>query len=149
MDFLPEIIIAAIILAGIIIYILSAPKFNKRKLRLLAKYRRTRNKSLSFQDKLSAYILENDAKDELIAPNITYGDFLKQLRKQHSANLSEKRYKRLRKSIFIVGITDRELQKQERRLQEAEKKITRLNRNKKSPVYTELTMNKNPDINLI
>ena len=134
MDFIPEFTIAAALLIGIVVYVFTAPKHRKKKLKLLAKYRRARSKSLFYQDKLSAYILKHDAQNEIIVAGMTYGELLKELQKHHSAYLSEKRYKRLRRNPILIGIGKNEkvLQEQEERLKATESKISALKTEKPS-----------------
>ena len=139
MKLLPEIIVAAVILVGIIIYIITAPTYKKKKLRLLTKYRRARNKSLAFQDILSTYILKHDAQHEIIESGITYAELLRQLRKQHSDHLSDKKYRKFRNSFFLRGLNEKDLQKQEKRLQDIESKIAHLN--KESSIYNDNNSN--------
>ena len=123
MDFIPEFTIASVLLVVIVVYVFTAPKYKKKKLKLLAKYRRMRSKSLSYQDKLSTYILKNDAQNEIFMPGITYGQLLRELQKHHSVYLSEKRYKRLRRNPILIGKNEKVLQEQEERLRKAEEKI--------------------------
>ncbi|AXG72788.1 hypothetical protein DVK85_00485 [Flavobacterium arcticum] len=124
MDFIPEFSILAVLLGIIVIYLFTASKYKRKKTRLLAKYRRARSRSLYYQDKLSTYILKNDAQNEIIIPGITYGQLLKELQKHHSAYLSEKRYKRLRRNPILIGKNEKVLQMQEQRLKETEEKIS-------------------------
>lgn len=132
MNFIPEITIAAILVAGILIYFLNGHTYKKQKVKFLAKYRRARIKSLHYQDELSAYILRNDAKNEVFAEGLTYGEFLKQLQKNHSLYLSERKYKRLRRAPVIVGKDIKAIEKQEARLSETEKKIAAIKKQKSS-----------------
>lgn len=132
MNFIPEIIIATLLVAGILIYFLNGHTYKKQKVRFLAKYRRARIKSLHFQDALSAYILRNDAKNEVFVEGVTYGDFLKQLQKHHSLYLSERRYKKLRRAPLIVGKDIKAIERQEARLSETEKKIASIKEQKSS-----------------
>ncbi|KAF2519474.1 hypothetical protein E0W68_03765 [Flavobacterium salilacus subsp. salilacus] len=92
-------------------------------MKLLAKYRRARSKSLFYQDKLSSYILKHDAQNEIITPGVTYGQLLKELQKHHSVYLSERRYKRLRRNPILIGKNEKVIQEQEQRLKETEEKI--------------------------
>ncbi len=125
MDFIPELTIAAVLIVGIVVYVFTAPKYRKKKLKFLAKYRRARSRSLFYQDKLSAYILKHDAQNEVITPGITYGQLLKELQKHHSAYLSERRYKRLRRNPILIrmGKNEKVLLEQEERLKKTEEKI--------------------------
>lgn len=125
MNLIPEITIAALLLVGLIVYFFTAPRYRKKKLQLLSKYRRARSKSLSYQDKLKTYILKHDAQNEMITPEMTYGQLLKELQKHHSAYLSEKRYKRLRRNPILIGIAKNEkvIEEQEKRLKQTEEKI--------------------------
>ncbi|GGB75583.1 hypothetical protein GCM10007424_14410 [Flavobacterium suaedae] len=132
MNYIPEIIIAALLVTGILIYYLNGHAYKKQKVRFLAKYRRARIKSLHFQDALSAYILRNNAKNEVFVEGLTYGEFLKQLQKHHSLYLSEKRYKKLRRSPLIIGKDIKAIEKQEARLSETEKKIATIKEQKSS-----------------
>ncbi|NDI98304.1 hypothetical protein GWA97_04375 [Flavobacterium sp. LaA7.5] len=123
MNFIPEFTIIAILLMSIVVYVFTAPKYKKKKMKLLAKYRRARSKSLFYQDKLSSYILKHDAQNEIVMPGVTYGQLLKELQKHHSVYLSERRYKRLRRNPILIGKNEKVIQEQEQRLKETEEKI--------------------------
>lgn len=131
MNFIPESIIATLIVTGIFIYFLNDKKYKKSKGKFLTKYRRARIKSLHFQDTLSNYILRNNAKNEIFVDGITYGEFLKELQKHHSLHLSERKYKKLKKAPLIIGKNFKKIEEQEIWLSETEKKIARL-KNKKA-----------------
>ena len=128
MFYTPEFIIAAIIVAGILVYYLR-PQYKDKKSDILGKYRRVRSKSLLIQDMVSSYILANDALKKLFLPELTYGEFLRQLKKNHNLYLSEKMYVKIKKSrsLSFLKKTDRLLDEQEQRLNEAEGKVYTLN----------------------
>ncbi len=124
MPYTTEIIIAATIAVGFLLYFLR-PKYKNEKLMLLTKYRRVRTKSLEIQDSISKYILTNDAIDDTFLPDLTYGQFMRKLKKAHSLYLSEKNYVKLRKSsnIFFLKKTGRIIDEQEKHLDDIEKKL--------------------------
>ena len=124
MPYTPELIIAFIVVAGLLIYYLR-PHYKEEKLELLVKYRRIRGKSLLIQDALSAYILANDAIKKQIMPDTTYGEFLRQLKKNHANYLSEKVYVKVKnsRSRLFLKRTGKLLDEQEDRLAEIEDKI--------------------------
>lgn len=124
MPYTPELIIAFIVVAGVLIYYLR-PHYKEEKLELLVKYRRIRSKSLSIQDALSAYILANDALKKQFLPDATYGEFLRQLKKNHATYLSEKVYVKIKnsRSRMFLKRTGKLLDEQEDRFAEIEEKI--------------------------
>ncbi|WP_297333238.1 hypothetical protein [Flavobacterium sp.] len=126
MNFLPETIIAFVVLAGIIIYTITAKAYRKRKVKLLAKYRQARTKSIQYQDTLSAYILKHNAQHEAFVQGATYGEYLKQLQKHHIKNLSEKGYQRLRRSPVLIKQNLKKLEREEAWLKEAGKHLSML-----------------------
>ena len=124
MPYTPELIIAFIVVAGLLIYYLR-PHYKEEKLELLVKYRRIRSKSLSIQDALSTYILANDAIKKQFLPDATYGEFLRQLKKNHANYLSEKVYVKVKnsRSRMFLKRTGKLLDEQEDKLAEIEDKI--------------------------
>jgi len=124
MPYTPELIVAFAIVAGILIYFLR-PHYKEEKLELLVKYRRIRSKSLMIQDTLSSYILANDALKKQFTPDTTYGDFLRQLKKNHAAYLSEKVYVKVKnsRSRMFLRRTGKILDEQEEKLSEIEVKL--------------------------
>lgn len=119
MNFLPETIIAFVVLAGIIIYAITAKVYRKKKIKLLAKYRQARKKSIQYQDTLSTYILKHNVQHEFFVQDTTYGEYLKQLQKHHIKNLSEKGYQRLRRSPVLIKQNLKKLEREEAWLKEA------------------------------
>lgn len=136
MFYTPEFIIAAIIVAGILVYFLR-PQYKGKKSEMLSKYRRVRSKSLLIQDMVSSYILANDALKKLFLPELTYGEFLRQLKKNHNLYLSEKMYVKIKKSRSLAFLkkTDRNLDEQEQRLSEAEGKVSELTQKGNEVIY--------------
>lgn len=128
MFYTPEFIIAAIIVAGILVYLLW-PKYKEKKTELLSKYRRVRSKSLLIQDMVSSYILANDGLKKLFLPELTYGEFLRQLKKNHNLYLSEKMYVKIKnsRSLTFLKKIDRTLDEQEQRLDDVESKVSTIN----------------------
>lgn len=124
MPYFNEITIAAVLAAGILIYLIR-PKHKEKKLMLISKYRRVRSKSLMLQDLLSSHILQNDSDSEDLRPGVTYGEFMRELKKMHSYYLSEKTYIKLKNSnnIFFLKKTDRILDEQEDQLNDIEKEL--------------------------
>ncbi len=124
MPYFPEIIIAVIILVILIIYSVNRlPGYKKSKAETVSEYHNLRVKSHRIQEKLHFYILNNDAsKKQMETTSITYGEYLKKIRKNHVMYLSEKRYIKLRRSnnrVFIYK-TKRMLAKQETELNNIE-----------------------------
>lgn len=124
MPYLEEIIIAAVLAAGFLIYLIR-PKHKEKKILLISKYRRVRSKSLMLQELLSKHILQNDSEMQNLKPGVTYGDFMREIKKIHSLNLSEKTYVKLKNSnnIFFLKKTDRLLDEQEHQLNDIEKEL--------------------------
>ncbi|OIQ21003.1 MAG: hypothetical protein BM557_04370 [Flavobacterium sp. MedPE-SWcel] len=126
MDLIPEITIVSLLLIGILFYVFVTPKYKKKKIKLLAKYRRARSRSLHYQNKLNSYIVKYDAQNEISSSGITYGELLKDLKRHHSAYLSEKRYRKLKRNHISINRNERVLAAQEKRLKETEEKIAPL-----------------------
>jgi len=124
MPYETEITIAAIVAVGTLAYVVR-PRYTQRKTALLAKYRRIRTKSLKIQDILSKHVLEHNAINDNITPEMTYGQFIKSLRKQHAQYLSERTYVKLKNStnIFFLNKTKRLLEEQEQRLIKFERQL--------------------------
>lgn len=124
MPYSTEIIFAAVVAAGLIVYFFR-PKYKDKKLQLLTHYRRVRSKSLELQDSLSRYILTNDAQNDSFMPDLTYGEFMRKIKKSHSLYLSEKTYIKLKNSTNIVYLkkVERQLDEQEKHLSDIEKKM--------------------------
>lgn len=124
MPYTLELIIAFMVVAGVLIYYLR-PHYKEEKLELLVKYRRIRGKSLALQDSLSTYILANDAQKKQFLPDVTYGAFLRQLKKNHATYLSEKVYVKVKnsRSRMFLKRTGKLLDEQENKLAEIEEKI--------------------------
>lgn len=124
MEFLPEMIIAGIIVVSLIIYAFPGKAYRKRRLKLLAKFRNARALSLRYQDALSDYILKHDVQNEIFVNNSTYVEYLQQLRMYHSMHFSDRRYRALRQSpIISVNKNAKKLDELERRLTETKSKI--------------------------
>jgi hypothetical protein len=126
MNILPEIIIAIVVLAGTLLYTITAKAYKKRKVKLLAKYRQARTRSILYQDTLSSYILKHNVQHEVFVQDTTYGEYLKQLQKHHVQNLSEKGYKRLRRSPVLIKQNLKKLEREEAWLKEAGKHLSLL-----------------------
>ncbi|MFL9838051.1 hypothetical protein ABS768_11115 [Flavobacterium sp. ST-75] len=85
-----EIVAGALLLMIFLIYIINKiPMYRQERLELLTKYRRTQNTFLKVQDSLSDYILTHDAIEEPILPGISCGEYLHQMKKEYSQNLSK------------------------------------------------------------
>lgn len=127
MFYTPEFIIAAIIIAVVIIYFMR-PQYKAFKAEILGKYRRVRSKSLHYQDVISSYILANDAIKKLFLAEVTYGEFLRQLKKSHSLYLSEKTYIKIKnsRSLIFLKKMDKMLDEQEQKLNEVEDRVMAL-----------------------
>lgn len=77
------------------------------------------------QELLSNHILQNDSDTQNLKPGVTCGDFMREIKKIHSLNLSEKTYVKLKNSnnIFFLKKTDRLLDEQEHQLNDIEKEL--------------------------
>ncbi|WP_330442786.1 hypothetical protein [Flavobacterium sp. C4GT6] len=85
-----EIVAGALLLMIFLIYIINKiPMYREERLELLNKYRKTQNTFLKVQDSLSDYILTHDAIEEPILPGISCGEYLHQMKKEYSHNLSK------------------------------------------------------------
>ncbi|KGO81888.1 hypothetical protein [Flavobacterium beibuense] len=85
-----EIVAGALLLMVFLIYIINKiPMYREERLALLNKYRKTQNTFLKVQDSLSDYILTHDAIEEPILPGISCGEYLHQMKKEYSQNLSK------------------------------------------------------------
>jgi hypothetical protein len=128
MFYTPEFIITALLVVGLLIYFLR-PKYKDQKLALLLKYRRVRSKSLMMQDLLSTHILTHDAMKKIfVLPDITYGEYLRQLKKAHSQHLSEKVYIKVKnsRSIMFLKKISRVIDEQEQKLNDIEDRVLAL-----------------------
>lgn len=127
MDYLPEIIIAAVLFIILTAYTInSLPYYKKSKIGLLAEYRRIRVWSLKLQDDLRKHIISHDVLRQEITPGITYNEFLKQLQKNHALHLSEKKYLKLRttNNRILLKKVRRDLKNQEEKLSEVQNRLT-------------------------
>jgi len=124
MPYETEITVAALAAVGTFAYAFR-PRYTQRKTALLAKYRRVRTRSLKIQDTLSKHVLEHDAINDNITPEMTYGQFIRDLKRQHYYHLSEKTYVKLKNStnLFFLNKTRRILEEQELRLIKLERQL--------------------------
>lgn len=126
MLYLPEIIIATILLLGVIIYILNKSlKYKKKKRTLLIKFRQVREKSLSLQNEYYNYIVKQDALNTKFREGLTYGQFLNDLKRNHVSNLSEKKFIRVKSTsnLFYLNKMTKVLDEQEAMLEEIEEQF--------------------------
>lgn len=100
----------------------------QKKKHLLDYFQQQRLKSNKLQDELSNYILANNAHKAVFFDRITYGEFLKQLQKNHMQNLSDKIYIKIKNSHnrILLKKTADELKDQETKLNNAEQKMSKL-----------------------
>lgn len=132
-----EIIIGAIVLMILLIYIINKiPIYKEERFELLTKYRRTQNSYLKIQDMLSKYILANDALEDPILPGISCGEYLKQMQREYTRNLSEKLHLKIRRcnNKRVIRKINTILNEQSVKLRETADLIANLQ--KKSPVRT-------------
>jgi hypothetical protein len=127
MLYTPEFIIAAILVVAVLVYFMR-PQYKNFKSEILGKYRRVRSKSLHMQDVVSSYILANDGLKKLFLPDVTYGEFLRQLKKSHSLYLSEKVYVKIKnsRSLGFLKKMNKILDEQEQKLDEVENQVMAL-----------------------
>lgn len=124
MQFLPETLIATVILLSVILYFINKrPLYSKKKNILLSAFKDVRAKSLNLQDAMTKHIMDLDASDEEFTHSLTYGQALKQLQKDHIAYLSGKRQTRIRATNNLLKLykTESILKKLESSLNETEK----------------------------
>ncbi len=134
MPLFPELTLIILLSASIAIYMLmlffnSRPKYQLRRNELLEKFQSLRLRSKNLQDTLSQHILSTDANKKTIgSENITYGEYFKYLQRNHIQNLSDKEYARLKNTHNRVQQKKAAdmLEEQEKRLAEAEKKLSGL-----------------------
>jgi len=99
MKYLPEIVLGTLFLImGVIYFINKFPRYREEKNRLLNKYRKTQKTSLKLQDTISKYVLANDAYEENLTPNVSYGEQLRQLQNEYARYLSKETYLKIRRS---------------------------------------------------
>ena len=99
---------------------------------MLENYQKQRARSLKVQQVLSQHILLNHNQKEAFVNNLTYGEYLKQLQRNHILNLSDKNYVKLKNSTnrLLFRSTAGMLNDQEIKLTEAEKILSKLDSNK-------------------
>ncbi len=104
MTYLPEMLILGAFLLALIIYLINnATKDTEKKRTLLLRFRDVRARSLHLQNAVADYIMANDSEDGKITTDMTYGQFLKQLKKNHIANLSEKKFAKIKNSNTLLS----------------------------------------------
>lgn len=101
MQLVPEYTIAGAVAGILVLYVISKivnshPRYLAKKSETLDRFQILRSKSLRLQDVLSDLILSNNFALEIVAENFTYKDFLKQLKRNHVQNLSDKNYARIK-----------------------------------------------------
>ena len=104
MSYMPEILIAGVFLVALITYFINKNnKDNSRKKVLLLSFREVREKSLNLQNAVTQYLMLHDSQDEKLAEDMTYGQFLKQLKKNHATHLSEKKFVKIKSSNTLLS----------------------------------------------
>lgn len=133
MPLIPEFTIAAALGGILVVYILfrflnSRPRYLERKNDILDGFQSLRSRSIKLQENLSGQILSNNFAQELLAENLTYKDFLKQLQKNHIKNLSDKNYARIKNTHNRVVLMQakKTLTEQETILQDAEARLKKV-----------------------
>lgn len=124
MQFLPEILIAVVLLLSLTFYLLAKKSlYTRKKDALLIIFKEIRTKSLHLQDILTKHIIEHDADSENFDGTMTYGQALKQLKKDHVTYLSGKKQIRIRATNNLLKLykTESMLKKMESSLNETEK----------------------------
>jgi hypothetical protein len=129
MPYLEEIKIAAVLLAVIASYVFFIqPRLRAKKQVLLERYLQVQSTSLNMQDLILNYVLKHDAMRNNVLPGVTFKDYLRDLQKKHSAYLSDKQYKKLKKqnvllfALWINGMLD----KQEERLEKVKNELSQI-----------------------
>jgi len=133
MELFPDLILLMSLLFIIAFYALfkilnNRPAYKEKKKELTEKFQEVRALSIKLQEIVSNYILSNNANDFPFDGNITYGNFLRSLQKNHIQNLSEKLYVKLRNSnnrVFLKS-TSVMLDEQRVKLKEAQNKVSGL-----------------------
>lgn len=118
-------IIAAVVVLGLLIYFLNfTPKNREKKRNILTRFRQLRERSQNLQSALTHDIMANDSSNKQFANGQTYGQVLKQLKKNHFSHLSEKKFAQLRGkyNTFTLNNVNKMLDKQEAMLYEMENK---------------------------
>ncbi len=121
-------LIALLMVYGLIKLINTGTSFKQRKDAILETFQKERQTSKRIQSQLSNYILANNAHKNILFENVTCGEFLKQLQKNHILNLSDKQYVKIKNSdnrLFLKRASQ-ELKLQELKLKDAESKIAGL-----------------------
>jgi hypothetical protein len=123
----PEIVIFITLIAALVLYLAYIrPKAKQQKLRLMTRYRKIRNKSLSLQDKLSGYILANDKLNDTFLKGITYGQYLEALKQDYALHLGERMYLEIQSQNKVMPMRklNRKIDIQEQRLKKVEKELS-------------------------
>jgi hypothetical protein len=103
MSLFPDLILIFVFALSLVVYLLfkilnSTAGYRQHKSQLLGKYQELRNKSIALQEKLSLYILSGDILKEPFINEMTYGEYLRYLQRNHANNLTDKGYTKLKKS---------------------------------------------------
>lgn len=134
-----EIVAGALLLMIFLIYIINKiPMYREERLELLNKYRKTQNTFLKVQDSLSDYILTHDAIEEPILPGISCGEYLHQMKKEYSQNLSKPLLLKIRRcnNRRVINRINSMLNEQSNKIKRTNDLISELQ--KKSPDNSEL-----------
>lgn len=104
MSYLPEILIAGVLLVALITYFINKNNTdNSKKRNLLNSFKEVREKSLSLQNSVTEHLMLHDSRDKILTEEMTYGQFLKNLKKNHVTHLSEKRLVKIKTSNTILS----------------------------------------------
>ncbi|WP_129751712.1 hypothetical protein [Flavobacterium beibuense] len=134
-----EIVAGALLLMIFLIYIINKiPMYREERLELLTKYRKTQNMFLKVQDMLSDYILSHDAIDQPIMPGVSCGEYLHEMKKEFSKNLSKNLLLKIRRcnNRRVINKINSMLNEQGNKLIKTRELITQLQ--KKSSDNSEL-----------
>jgi len=126
MQYLPETLIAVVILLFLTIYFLAKkPLFTKKRDALLTTFKDVRARSLILQESLLKHIMDHDALNEKLTQTQTYGQVLKQIKKDHITYLSGKKQARIlvTNNIFKLNKTKNILRELDNSLTQTEKEL--------------------------
>ncbi|MGQ2982577.1 hypothetical protein [Flavobacterium sp.] len=129
MQYLPETLIAVAILLFLTIYFLAKkPLFPRKRNALLTTFKEVRARSLSLQEALLKHIMDHDALNENLTGTLTYGQVLKQIKKDHITYLSGKKQARIlvTNNIFKLNKTQNILKELDSSLTKTERDLNSL-----------------------
>ncbi|MXN89814.1 hypothetical protein GR160_01110 [Flavobacterium sp. Sd200] len=133
MPLFPDLIFLLSLIAILLLYLLfrlinGRSSYRNRKKNLLDIFQQERLRSKKLQDDLSNYILANNANKTIIEKDITCGEYLRQMQKNHLQNLSDKVFLKVKNTDnrIVLMKTTEELKSQQIKLNEAQALISKL-----------------------